>query len=254
MMALETFPNGMAGIGAVRFTRAPGKFNSGTTTAQSGLEQSFDGPGDLVGLEVELTAKQGAWARDQDGLLTALGIGGAAMRFTYVDPDLPTPAELGLTGTWRANSSPTIAANVGDQGGVAWSNGLPWSNAMNWATSFGSVAVGASAAYDTNMVTLADEHWGHLLKRGMKLGFAPFHFGLYKILSVEAPGVYRIWPRLRVALTAGTTRATVDRQTLVVRPTSLEMVPPQRNLNSTATHVLSLVEVTDARARASFGA
>src|SRR5690606_27156301 len=111
------------------------------------------------------------------------------------DPDIMSPAEAGITGPFQKSSSPEVIANVGDQGGVAWSNGEPWSNGFNWQPAYPTVAVAAASAYDSGIVTLADEFWGHGLGIGDYIGFFPFSLGLYTVDEVIAPGQYRVWPR-----------------------------------------------------------
>lgn len=250
MARLLTFPNQLAGVVSITPTRGPNARSSGNTTAMDGTEQSFSGTGDVVALDLELSIKQGTWARRDRGHLTALRSGANAMRLTFHDPDIMSPAEAGITSLFLPNSSPEIVANVGDQGGVSWSNGEPWSNGFNWQVAYPTVAVAAAAAYDDGVVSLADTFWGHGLGIGDHLGFFPFSFGLYTVEEVISAGQYRIWPRLRTALT--TSHFATLTPTIVMKPTLQSTVPPGRNLVSTATHTLSLVEVIDPYVRSSF--
>lgn len=242
MFELETYP-GMAGIVSVTPTRGPNARNSGSSTAMDGSEQSFDSIGDVVAFDIELSIKQGTWARRDRGLLTSLRAGANAMRLTPTDPDIMTPAEAGIVGPFQMSSSPEVIANVGDQGGVSWSNGEPWENGFNWQPSYPTVSVALASAYGSNIVRLVDDFWGHTLGKGDQIGFFPFHFGLYTIDKVIAPGEYRVWPPLRKAINV-LFEATLA-PTIVMKPTAQSVVPPGRGLVHTATHVVSLVEIVD---------
>ncbi len=252
MFELETYP-GMAGIVSVTPTRGPNARNSGSSTAMDGSEQSFDSIGDTVAFDIELSIKQGTWARRDRGLLTSLRAGANAMRFTLTDPDIMTPAEAGIVGPFQMSSSPEVIANVGDQGGVSWSNGLPWENGFTWQPAYPTISVAAASAAGTNIVYLADEFWGHSLGKGDYIGFFPFSLGCYTVDKVIAPGTYRVWPPLRTALTTGGVgRFCTQKPTIVMKPTAQSVVPPGRGLVHTATHVVSLVEVVDPYVRAWF--
>ena len=253
MARLLTLPGKMDGIVSVTPTSGPNARNSGTSTAMSGAEQSFDSVGDNVAFDIELSIKQGTWARRDRGLLTALRAGGNAMRFTMRDPDIMSPSEAGIVGPFQMSSSPEVIANIGDQGGVEWSNGKPWENGFNWHPAYPTISVAAASAYDSGIIYLADEFWGHTLGIGDYIGFFPLSLGIYTIDEVIEPGTYRIWPRLRTELTTdGIGRFATLTPTVVMKPVAQSAIPPGRGLVYTATHVVSLVEIVDPYVRQSF--
>lgn len=233
MTRLLSDSEGFAGITAWRPVSGPNARNSGSTTAMDGSEQSFDAYGDLVALEIALNVKRGQGARRQRGVMTALRTGNA-IRLSFFDPDMMGPAESGID----------VAASLGWTSLPArdWSNGEPWSNGEGWKTSAPVAPVASAAALDTGEIILADTFWGHALGLGDFLGFFPFHFGLYTVTEVIDDGHYRIWPRLRRALT------TDDYATLfpviAMRPV-INTLPPGRGLAVTEPATAVLVEVPD---------
>jgi len=222
-------------------TSGPGARNSGATTAQDGFEQTFDTVGDLVALRLELVPRRGISARRERGLFTRLMEGGNATRLTFNDPDLMSPQEAGIdvpAHDWERMPSPT------------WSNGQPWSNGLGWGVTPPTVPVAAVAAVNTDTVTLADEAWGHRLGEGDYLGFFPFSFGLYMVTEVIDPGQYRVWPRLRTALT--TEHFATLLPTIVMRPRGRDAVSMSRGTWMTDGSSIELVEVIDPYVRRFF--
>ncbi|MDJ1465653.1 hypothetical protein [Nitratireductor sp. GZWM139] len=185
MYRLVDFPEPIR-LTKVTWTSGPNARNSGTTTASDGAEQTRSGIGDVVSFRLDFTLKMGREARRERGFLTSLMEGVNAARFKFIDGDMLTPQEAGIVGPFVSQP---------------WSNGEPWSNGKGWKPSYPIVPMAAASAYDASVVTLSDAFWGHQLGIGDYLGFMPFHFGLYMITQVIAPGQYRIWPRLRKALT-----------------------------------------------------
>ena len=88
--------------------------------------------------------------------------------------------------------------------GQNWSNGKPWSNGQKNKSSPPMVSVLTGALERSTEIYLTANHWGHDLGIGDKIGFMPFHFGMYMVTEVYEPGHYRIWPPLRKDITAST--------------------------------------------------
>lgn len=85
---------------------------------------------------------------------------------------------------------------------MPWGNGEPWSNGQNWELTAPNVQLAEAAYFDSTIILLQDDAWGHRLGMGDYLGFFPLHFGLYTITEEFGDGEYRIWPPLRKALTS----------------------------------------------------
>lgn len=230
-----------AGITAFAPISGPMARNSGSNTAQDGSEQVFEGVGDVVALGVEFNHKRGAGAREQRGRMFGAHGGANAFRLTLFDPDMISPAEAGLD----------VPDHVGWTGlaDLPWGNGHDWSSGCGWALSAPTVPVAAPAAYDGGIVRLGDAFWGHTLPLGSYFGFFPFHFGLYCVTEVLEPGAYRIWPRLRKALT--TDDFATLHPVIVVRPRP-GVLPPRRGLSVTDQFSAELVEVIDPYVRKQF--
>ncbi|WP_244497468.1 hypothetical protein [Ensifer sp. Root142] len=124
------------------------------------------------------------------GWATALHAGANATRVNFGDPDMMTLLEAGLS------ASPSQ-----ERFGMPWGNGEPWSNGQNWQLTAPNVKLAAPAEFDSSIIRLQDEAWGHRLGMGDYLGFFPLHFGLYTVTEELGDGEYRIWPPLRKALT-----------------------------------------------------
>jgi len=202
--------NDALGINALEVVNGPNVRNSGSNTAQDGSEQVFAGVGGIWAFRLGLPISQNRRARFQRGLLDALDGGVNAMRFTVYDRDMMSPAEAGIIGGSHCDWH-----GVGSQN---WSNGMSWSNGAGWKTTAPTVQVVADAAANTGIIRLEDKFWGHTLGYGDQLGFFPFHFGMYRVVEVLEPGVYRVKYRLRKALQAGD-YATLH-PVIVLRPTN----------------------------------
>lgn len=187
--------NDALGLTALEIVNGPNVRNSGANSAQDGSEQTFEGVGSLWTFRLGLPMTQGRAARQERGILDALGGGENAVRFTVIDRDMMSPAEAGIVG---ASSCDWFGV-----GGQNWSNGMPWSNGMSWKTTAPTVRVAADAPANSGIIQLRDEYWGHRLGVGDQIGFFPFHFGMYRVIEVIEPGVYRVGYRLRKALKAG---------------------------------------------------
>ncbi|WP_011580571.1 MULTISPECIES: hypothetical protein [Chelativorans] len=242
MGRLLTWNDGL-GLNALEVVQGPNVRNSGSNTAADGSEQTFEGIGSVWAFRLGLTIKQGRAARAQRGILDALMGGANAMRFTVIDPDMMTPAEAGMSvPDWLGwNDVPA----------QPWSNGMPWENGQFWKVSPPVVRVAASAGVDSSVIRLRDEFWGHALGIGDRIGFFPFHFGVYQITEVLEPGTYRVKYRLRKAIAAGD--FCTLRPVIVLRPTSkTSAMPPARVPAHTETTSVTLVEVIDPYVRQYF--
>ena len=214
----------------------PNARNSGSNTAIDGSEQTFDGIGNKWSFRFAFPPLQGIAARRQRGYLNGALLSGAnAMRWQVVDGDILTPAEAGVVGSFS---------------GQTWSNGEAWSDGQTWKPSYPAVSVEAAAAVDKGVVDLTDEYWGHNLGIGDWLGFFPLHFGLYEVSEVIEPGKYRIWPRLRKALTTDD-YATLH-PTIVLKLTGQGAARLKRGPAFTEGQGADLVEVIDPYVRSGF--
>lgn len=220
-------------IAEVTWLSGPNVRGSGANTAMDGTEQTFGTVGDVVSFRLDFAVRQDMAARRSRGFLTALGGGANAFRFTYVDADRMAFEEGGLTGPFEPQS---------------WSNGEFWANATPWRVNFPTIAVAAAAVKDAGIVKLSSAFWGHRLGIGDFIGFFPFHFGLYMVTEVITPGEYRIWPRLRKAITSNDF-CTLS-PTLVMKASSPEVASWKRNAEVTSGMSLSLSEVIDPYVRA----
>lgn len=182
---LITWPD-FLGIVDVDYLSGPASRTSGSNTASDGSEQSFAAVDNRLAIRVSLMPANRTRARRQRGVLQALRAGDVGVRLSLPDPDRMTLTEAGVN-----NPPPDLG----------WSENVDWSDGATWGVSYPLVTVGANAAVDATQVTLANEHWGHSLGLGDIVGFAPDHFGWYFVVGVEASGTYRIWPRLRKAVT-----------------------------------------------------
>jgi len=175
-------------------------------------------------------------ARRLRGWVTALHGGANATRVPFIDGDLMTFSEAGLS----------YSAQV-ERFGNSWSNGEGWSNGENWAASMPVVSVSAASAKGATIISLADAFWGHGLNDGDFIGFFPFHLGKYEVTQVIAPGIYRIWPPLRKAI-ATTDKATLN-PVLAMRMTGEGAASLSRGLAMMEETTISLFEVFDYDAR-----
>ena len=212
---------------AVTPISGPNARNSGANTASDGGEQTFDTLGDVVAVRVAFPPRIGAGARRERGAMTALLSGANALRFDCPDPDRMSVVEAGGS----------------TNGALNWTDGNSWSDGTQWQAGYPEVAVAIAAALDDGIVNLADQYWGYNLGYGDVIGFTPFHFGRYMVTEVLDEGEYRIWPRLRKAITTATF-ATL-RPVAAMRPAGRDAVSLGRGLSSTEGQGVTLVEVFD---------
>lgn len=243
MARLLTWSEGL-GLNALELVNGPNVRSSGSNTAQDGSEQVFEGVGSVWTFRLGLTLKQGRSARHQRGLLDALAGGANAMRFTVIDRDMMTPAEAGI--------AVPDSTDWHHLAGENWGNGAAWKNGMRWRTNPPTVMVTADAAANSGIIRLENKHWGHTLGYGDQIGFFPFHFGMYRIVEVLEPGVYRVKYRLRKAVQAGD-YCTLN-PVIVLRPTSKDAaVAPGQVPSYTDAGSILLTEVIDPYVRQNFG-
>lgn len=83
---------------------------------------------------------------------------------------------------------------------------------------------------------------GHQLGIGDWFGFAPYHFGVYMVTEVLAPGDYRIWPPLRKAVVDG---YATRRPVMAMRLESEVAASIDRGVDWADGPTMTLVEVMD---------
>lgn len=172
------------GISSVSLVNGPASRGSGTNTAMDGTEQTFSTFGQLPAFQLNFSPRQAKAARRQRGFMAALQNGANALRFKLPDPD-----RLSVANSRGARTEPH-----------GWANGVQWQG-TNWAPSRPLVDVQRNASQGTDVVRLANRYWGRILEPGDWIGFGPLHFGAYMITETEGFGYYRIFPRLRKAIT-----------------------------------------------------
>lgn len=177
------------GLTSIEPLSGPRAVSAGATQSIGNFVQTFGSPFGLWRFRFSFPAMHKSLFRRYRGWITALHGGANATRWSFFDPDMISFQEAGVE-----------ASNFEIATGKPWSNGQPWSNGENWKTSRPNVAIASAAARDATVVSLAFQWWGHRLGVGDYLGFFPFHFGMYEITEVVAPGQYRIWPPLRKAI------------------------------------------------------
>ncbi|WP_368517486.1 hypothetical protein [Rhizobium sp.] len=168
----------------------PQSIGAGANTSIGDVTQSVASPFGARYLQFSFPPMRGALARRARGLVTALHMGANAVRVRPGDWDGMSMAEAGMTITTQQK-----------QDGIPWANEMAWSNGQNWRPTKPNVAITVAAARDATIISLSGQFWGHRLGMGDYFGFFPFHFGLYEVTEVVAPGTYRIWPPLRKAVT-----------------------------------------------------
>lgn len=168
----------------------PRAVGAGGSQTIGNFAQTTGSPFGLRRMKFLFPPLEGREARDFRGWTTALHGGANCTRWSFFDPDRMTFAEAGVVGV-TGEHIPVYP----------WENGQPWSNGMGWELTRPNVKVSATTAKDGTIIKLGSEFWGHTLSRGDYIGFFPFHFGMYEITKVIAPGQYRIWPQLRKEIT-----------------------------------------------------
>lgn len=172
-----------------KFLAGPESVGAGSGTSIGAVTQTIASPFGARYIQFSFPSLRGEEARRARGLVTALHKGANAVRVSICDWDGMTFSEAGVT-----------VSEAERRDGMPWSDGQAWSNGRNWRLSKPLVAVSDAAALDATIVALSDLYWGSALGFGDWIGFAPLHFGLYEITEVLEPGLYRIWPPLRKAL------------------------------------------------------
>jgi hypothetical protein len=167
----------------------PQSIGAGANTSIGDMTQTIASPFGARHLQFSFPPMRGTLVRRARGLITALHMGANAVRVRPGDWDGMSMAEAGVT----------ISA-AQKQDGLNWSNGSAWSNGKNWRSTKPNVAIAVGAAKDATIVSLSNPYWGRKLDMGDYIGFFPFHFGMYEVTEVLSPGVYRIWPPLRKAI------------------------------------------------------
>lgn len=190
MARLLDWPVGL-GIRARRPLSGPrSKGASGWQESIGGRYQSVASAFGYWKYEIVLPVARGRLYRRIEGIVTGLHGGANAVRVAWPVPDGLSLSEAGANFSARQ-----------ERVGVPWRSGLPWSNGQNWRVSPPNVSVAAQSAFDTTIVQLAPQFWGHSLGPGDEIGFFPLHFGKYMITEDQGYGIYRIWPPLRKAIT-----------------------------------------------------
>lgn len=225
------------GLGLSEFEWLSGPQTVGATTSSSIEEfiQTTASPFGLLKFRATFRSMQENMERRHRGLMVALHGGANAVRARWRYGATLSHAEAG------------VPAEVGN---IRWGNGERWSNGRGWRTDLPDVAVAAGAGVDGTIISLAGDFWGHSLNIGDVIGFWPLHLGWYFVTEVLELGTYRIWPRLRKAISADDF-ATL-RPTMAVRlagPDGFSMArSPALVDGATAT----FIEVLDADVRAYF--
>ncbi len=160
------------------------------STAISGFTQTSSSPNGLWRWQFSFPPMRDRAFRVHRGMIAALHGGVNAVRIPFYDPDAMSSRSLGQMGV---RSYPVT---------LPWSNGRPWSNTAGWKEGNETVPLAAATPIRGDTIVLSEGAWGYKLEVGDRLGFMPFHFGLYIVTQVYAPGAYRIWPPLRRAVTA----------------------------------------------------
>lgn len=210
----------------------PRTIGSGSTDSVGGFNQSYGSPFGLWSWRFSFPPLRGQEFRRYRGLVTALHGGANAVRVSFCDWDGLSFSQRGLTSTtdkWRA--------------GQPWNNQMPWDNGRQWASSNPLVPVVSPAPKDTTEIKLEAAYFGHNLDIGDMIGFSPFHFGLYMITEVFDQGHYRIWPKLRKAISVDD-YATLN-PVLAMRLAGQDAAPLPREAAFATGLSISLIECLD---------
>lgn len=167
----------------------PASVNSGTQTAQSGLEASYSTPGAPWRFRMSMGHMQRGLARLARGTLYSGANGANWYRMRFTPGARRTLAEAGATT-------------------VTWDD-VEWSEGGTWGLSYPLVTPAVFMPADTAVITLTSEAWGHDLEIGEFVGWTG-HFGAYVIEETFGGGQYRIWPPLRSAVVASEQRCTLE--------------------------------------------
>jgi hypothetical protein len=171
----------------------------------TGHQQTVSSPFGLWEWTLKFHPMQGDEFRRFRGFFAAMRQGANAARWTMQDPDKISRRASGM------NSDVPNCEDIE----LPHSNGQLFTNGRGHRISRPDVTVAGGASKGDVIVSLGPEYWGRNLNYGDFIGFYPFHFGVYIVEEVIAPGQYKVWPPLRKAV-AATDYATLD-PTMVVR-------------------------------------
>lgn len=234
MARLVSPPIGLGLIG-IEPLAGPRTIGSSANTSIGNFTQTVASPFGAWHFHFSFHPMRGSEFREYRGWATSMHGGANATRWEFHDPDMRSPYEAGL------DVSPSLRwDNIPGQN---WENGEPWSSGEPWAVTPPEVPVAAQADLGGTQISLADAFWGHDLKIGEYLGFFPFHFGLYIVTEVIAPGTYRIWPQLRKEITPGDFATLIP--TLAMRMEGEDAANASRGLVVANEPSITMVEVFD---------
>ncbi|MGP9819174.1 hypothetical protein ACTZWW_04085 [Salinarimonas sp. NSM] len=236
MPRLLDWPVGL-GIVSEEELSGPRAIGAGSNEAVSGFVQTFSTMNGLWQFRLGLPRLWGDALRAYRGMATGLHAGANAVRVSFADVDRLSYARAGLTLTPDE-----------EFGGITWSSGARWSNGLRWSLDMPPVPLATPAPLGATSIELRDVFAGHRLDMGARIGFGPVYFGMHVVTEVFAPGVYRIWPGLRKALT------TDDFATFrpIVAMRSFGPVQLARGLNVAEGLTLTLLEIPDPTVRSNF--
>lgn len=222
----------------------PRAVGAGQSESASGYVQTVASPFGLWRFQFTFPPMQRRAARAFAGLVTALHAGANAVRVPLFDPDGPRLREAGVEVAEAAISS-----------GLPWADtGLPFAETdRNWGLGFPPCAILSAAAKGATVLELDPEGWGGAFPDvGTMIGIAPLHFGAYLVTEIFDPGVFRIWPPLRKAVSEDDVATLTP--VLAMRLLSESDGSFSRDLSALVDPVLTLTEVEDEIVRTHFEA
>lgn len=217
----------------------PRTIGAGETESIRGWVQTSAAPFGLWRWRFQFPPLRGQAFTRYEGWITGLHGGANATRVPFCPWDNLSFAERGIVTThaqWKA--------------GQPWDNGLAWSNGKNWQSASPVVPVAQPAAVGDTEIYLGSAFWGNKLGIGNRIGFFPSHYGMYIVTKRFAPGHYRIWPPLDVALTTSS-RATL-KPTMAMRLESEDAANAPRGPVFADGLSVTLLQVKDADVRTWF--
>jgi hypothetical protein len=128
-------------------------------------------------------------------------------------------------------------------GGMPWESGQNWQNGQPWKFTIPSVPVAQNSSKDSSIIKISQNFWGGGLDIGDRIGFFPFHFGMYMITEVLSSGEYRVWPPLRKSITV-TDFATLY-PVMAMRLLGSDVEYPTEDVEVTTGSSVTLLEVFD---------
>lgn len=226
-MRLVNYPFGLC-ITSFEALNGPAVISSGSTTSQSGFNQSFADPNfawkfnlSFQSMNFKLARSHRAWVMSQHG-------GANATRYTLIDGDLPSPEELGLD---PATLSPQ------------WGNDVQWDGNATWGAVYPLVKMDKAYSKGETVIELPNNLWGRKLDVGTYIGFNPDYFGFHMITEVLANGQYRIFPPLRKGVTTDN-YATLN-PTIAMKMENANSADVSRNALFVDGASITLIEVLD---------